>query len=239
MFDEVDKRLEAWAKTFFADLEVSFRAPGAETDRLSVCLYLLDVVPVPAGRGLRLPPLQMTLRYLVVPQGAVPSETHQLLGRLLISAMENVEFEIEKEQLPFEIWRAFGIMPQPSFVLLVPFKYERTEKLAPPVRSPLRVEQTVLETLQGRITVELKVQETLDGEISVKQIPVLDANVEIPLLKLSTKTDADGYFRFASIPSEPPDKNLLIRVKGREFSVSTSQAERRGNLFLFDLKLEE
>jgi len=225
MFDEVDKRLEAWAKEISADLEVSFGAPGTEIDKLNLCLYLLEVVPVPAGRGIRLPPFQMMLRYLIIPQGVIPSETHRLLGKLLISAMENAEFEIEKKSLHFEIWRAFGIVPQPSFVLLVPFKYERTEKLASLVRYPLTVKKTVLKTLHGQIL--------------VNQVPIMDANVKIPLLKLFTKTDADGIFRFASIPSEPPDKNLLIWVKGREFSVSTKQAEQRGNLFLFDLKLEE
>lgn len=225
MFDEVDKSLEAWAKDVFADLEVSFFTPVKETDTLSLCLYLLDVFPSPSGRGNRLPPLLATLRYLVVPQGSVPSENHQLLGKLLVSAMENADFEIEKEPLPFEVWQAFGIAPRPSFVLRVTFKYERTEKLAPPVRHPLTVKHTALETLQGRVL--------------VNQIPMMDANVEIPYLKIFAKTDANGNFRFAKLPSEPPDKNLLIKVKGREFPVSTSQAERRGNLFLFDLKLEE
>lgn len=225
MFDEVDKQLAAWATSNSSGLEISFRSPEAETDKLRLYLYLLDVFPVPAGRGTVLPPIQMTLRYLIVPQGAEAAETHSILGKLMIAAMENSEFEVEKAPLPFEVWRAFGIAPQPSILLRVPFKYERTEKLAPPVRYPLTVKQTILETLQGRI--------------SVNQIPMMDAKVEIPKLKLFTKTDAEGNFNFASLPSVPSNKDLVIRVKGREFSVSTSQAERRGNRFLFELKLEE
>jgi hypothetical protein len=225
MFNELDKWLESWAKEVFADLEVSFGVPAAETDRLSLCLYLLDVLPSPSGRGSRLPPLQMTLRYLVIPQGKVPAENHQLLGKLFISAMENAELEIEKEPLPVELWRAFGIVPRPAFILRVPFKHERTEKIAPPVRQPLQLKQAILESLYG--------------QVSINRIPMANANVEIPLLKLFTKTDPDGKFLFASLPSEPTGKNLLIRVKGREFSVSTSEAARHGNLFLFDLKLEE
>ncbi len=224
MFDDVDKELESWAKETFSNLEVSFGKP-TETDNLSLCLYLLDLFPEPTGRAVRLPPLQITLRYLVVPQGAIISETHQLLGKLLVSAMENTRFEIEKEPLPFDVWQAFGISPRPSFVLRVLFKHERMEKLAPPVRHPLTIRQAVLEPLHG--------------QISVNQMPMSDANVEIPLLKIFTKTDANGKFFFASLPSEPTDKSLLIRVKGHEFSTSLSQAERRGDLFLFNLKLEE
>lgn len=227
MFDEIDKRLEIWAKAVFEgkDLEISFAAPAVAAENASVYLYLLDVLPMPPGRGVRLPPVQVTLRYLVVPQAKTPGEAHQLLGNLIVAALDNAEFEVEKEPLPFAVWQAFGLAPQPSFILRVPFKHERKEQIAPPVRFPVTLQQAILESLQG--------------QISLNQIPLASAKVEIPLLKLFTQTDADGRFRFASLPSEPQDKNLLIRAKGREFSVSTSQATRRGNLFLIDLNLED
>lgn len=227
MFDEIDKHLESWARDVFegGDLEISFAAPLAETVKPSVYLYLLDVLPAPPGRGVRLPPLQITLRYLVVPQAKTPGESHRLLGRMLVSAMANAEFEIEKEPLSLDLWRAFGIAPRPAFILRVAFKHDRKEQIAPPVREPVRLRQALLESLQG--------------QISLNRIPLVSAKVEIPLLKVFTQTDADGKFRFASLPSEPQDKSLLIRAKGREFSVSTGEAIRRGNLFLIDLKLED
>ncbi|HEX8369223.1 MAG TPA: hypothetical protein VF604_11835 [Pyrinomonadaceae bacterium] len=228
MFDEIDKHLESWARDVFEgeDFEISFAAPAAaETEKASVYLYLLDVLPTPPGRGVRLPPLLVTLRYLIVPQAKTPNEAHQLLGKMLVSAMENAEFEVEKEPLPLEVWRAFGIAPRPAFILRVPFKHERKEQIAPSVREPIQLRQAILESLQG--------------QISLNRIPLVSAKVEIPLLKLFTQTDADGKFRFASLPSEPQDKSLLIRAKGREFSVSTRDATRRGNLFLIDLKLED
>lgn len=228
MFDRIDKHLEGWAREVFKDrdLEISFAAPAAGApEKPSVYLYLLDLIPAPPGRGVRLPPVQITLRYLVAAQAKTPGEAHELLGNLIVAAMENAEFEVEKEPLPLDIWRAFGIAPRPAFVLRVPFKHERKEQIAPPVRFPVTLRQAVLESLHG--------------QISLNRIPLVSAKVEIPALKLYTQTDADGKFRFASLPSEPPDKNLLIRAKGREFSVLTSQAERRGNLFLIDLKLED
>jgi hypothetical protein len=227
MFDEIDKHLESWAKDVFEgkDFEISFAAPDAETEKTSIYLYLLDVIPTPPGRGAPLPPLLITLRYLVVPQAKTPKEAHQLLGKMLVAAMENVEFEVEKEPLPLDAWQSFGIAPRPSFLLRVPFKHERKEKPAPPVRFPLTIRQTAMSRLRG--------------QISLNQIPLVSAKVEIPSLKLYTETDADGRFRFAALPPEPKNKKLLIRAKGREFSVSTSQAERRGDLFLIDLKLED
>jgi len=54
MFDELDRRLEGWAKAIVADLTVSFNVPTGETDKLNLCLYLLDVIPVAAGRGVHL-----------------------------------------------------------------------------------------------------------------------------------------------------------------------------------------
>ncbi|HEY0048008.1 MAG TPA: hypothetical protein VGB68_01895 [Pyrinomonadaceae bacterium] len=227
MFDEIDKHLESWARDVFegGDLEISFAAPLAETEKPSVYLYLLDVLPTPPGRGVRLPPLRITLRYLVVPQAKTPGESHRLLGKMLVSAMENAEFEVEKEPLSLDLWRAFGIAPRPAFILRAAFKHDRKEQIAPPVREPVRLRQALLESLQG--------------QISLNRIPLVSAKVEIPLLKVFTQTDADGKFRFASLPSEPQDKSLLIRAKGREFSVSTGDAIRRGNLFLIDLKLED
>jgi hypothetical protein len=230
MFDEVDKNLESWAKDVFegSDFEISFAAPtpdAAETEKTSVYLYLLDVVPAPPGRGAPLPPLQITLRYLVVPQAKTPAQTHRLLGNMLIAAMENADFEVEKESLPLDLWQAFGIAPRPSFIMRVPFKHERKETPAPPVRFPLTIRQTAIARLRGQVT--------------LNRIPLAAAKVEIPLLRLYTETDTDGKFRFGSLPPEPKDKKLLIRAKGREFAVSTSQAERRGDLFLIDLKLED
>ena len=225
MFDEIDKKPENWVIEVVSGLKISFDISADELDKSDVCIYLLDVSPAPPGRGVRLPPLQIMLRYLVFPCGSDPKETHQLLGKLLISALENGEFEIENKPPPIEIWQAFGIVPKPAHTSVVPFKYERKEKLAPNVRYPLTIKQTVLENLQGKV--------------SVNQIPMADVKIDIPLLKIYTKTDNRGFFQFSSLPSQPTDKNLLIRVKQHQFSVFTSQAERLGNLLLFDLKLEE
>ncbi|HLM00480.1 MAG TPA: hypothetical protein VK400_05460, partial [Pyrinomonadaceae bacterium] len=154
MFDRIDKHLEIWAREVFKgrNLEISFAAPAAAAgaaENPSVYLYLLDVIPAPPGRGMRLPPVQITLRYLVAPQAKTPGEAHELLGNLIVAAMENAAFEVEKEPLPLDVWRSFGIAPRPAFILRVPFKHERKEQIAPPVREPVTLKQAILESLQG------------------------------------------------------------------------------------------
>jgi hypothetical protein len=225
MFDKTDERLESWLKSITQDLEVFFAVPTKDLKKQGVYIYLLDLLPNPSGRGVRRPPLQITLRYLIFPQSEDPKENHGILGNLLISAMESTEFEVEKNPILPEIWQAFGLPPQPAFILRVPFTLEREEKLAPPVRFPAVINQTTLESFQGRI---------LAG-----RIPIVNAKVEIPALKTTATTNSDGFFRFASIPSEPKNKNLIIRAKGREFSVFTDQIDRSGDLFDIQIKLEE
>lgn len=225
MFDKTDERLESWLKSITQDLEIFFAVPTKDLKKQGVYIYLLDLLPNPSGRGVRRPPLQITLRYLIFPQAETPKENHRVLGNLLISAMESTEFEVEKNPIPSGIWQAFGVPPQPAFILRVPFTLEREEKLAPPVKFPVVINQTTLESLQGRIF--------------ANEIPVANAKVVIPALQITTTTNSDGFFRFASVPSEPKDKNLIVRAKGREFSVSTDQIDRSGDLFDIQIKLEE
>lgn len=225
MFDEVDKQLEAWAKTVSPDLKVSFAAPDRESNERQVCLYLLDVIPEPLGRGSRVSLHQLNARYLVIPFSPDPIDCHRLLGVMMRSALDDPTFTVGKELLPVAMWSAFGIAPRPSFTLRVPCRYEREEKLAPPVRHPLTLRQTILESLQGRVL--------------VNHMPTPNARIDIPSLNLSVSTDTDGRFGFTSVPTEPSEKHLLIKVKGRDFTVSTGQAARKGNEYLFDLKWEE
>lgn len=225
MFDKTDERLESWLKSITQNLEVFFTSPTKDLKKQGVYIYLLDLLPNPSGRGVRRPPLQVTLRYLIFPQTEDPKENHRVLGNLLISAMESSEFEVEKNLIPPGIWQAFGMPPQPAFILRVPFTLKREEKLAPPVKFPVVINQTTLESLQGRIL--------------AKEIPIANAKIDIPALQITTTTNSDGFFRFASIPSEPKDKNIIIRARGREFAVSTDQIDRSGDLFVIQIKLEE
>ena len=240
MFDETDTRLEAWTKSALKGVEVSLSPPltaagsaaGADkaankaAEKITVRLYLMEVVPTPPARGVRLPPIQAILRYLITTEAADPKKAHRALGELMIAAVDEPEFEMEKDTLPAELWSSFGIAPRPAFVLRVPFKHERKERPVKMVRFPLTMERSPLVQLHGKV-------------ISTSNIPLAGAKVELPTFKLYTTTDADGIFMFPAVPADPKNKSLFIRAKGREFSISTKQAESEGGKLVIQLPMEE
>lgn len=225
MFDQIDNQLQKWIESVLDKVEVTFLPPGSTLSGRNVCLYLLEVATEQKGRGTRLPPLQMTLRYLIVPNGVEPQEAHKILGDLLIAALENTEFEVEKEPFPLSAWTTFGIAPRPSFVLRVGFKYERHEKLAPPVKHPLVVRSTSLHNLHGQIL----------GE----DLPLMNAQVRLPEFDRTTTTDYQGRFQFSAIPVEPAAKNLFVRAREQEFLIKLDQTDCSGDGLVINLRLEE
>ena len=227
MIAPIDRRLEDWIASILDKVDVSLALPGEKETGRGVGLYLMELLHEPPARGMRRPPLQIMLRYLVTTWADKPEEAHQMLGDLLIAASENTEFEVEQEPLPVAIWSAFGVAPRPSFVLRVSFKHERPEKLAPPVRQQLVLKQSALRSLHGQV-------------LGPQDIPIASARVEVPALQLSTSTDYEGRFHFTAVPVEPRIKLLRVRAKGREFSINTEeQAGRDDEPLVLHLELEE
>ena len=148
-----------------------------------------------------------------------------MLGALVIGALENPEFEVEQDPVPISLWTALGIPPRPAFVIRVPFRHERPQKLAPPVRHPLVVKRLPLRSFKGQI-------------VGPGNIPIMNAQVELPSLDLSTITDSRGTFHFSSIPDEPGEKLLRVRAKGQEFSINAKQAASETEPLVIQLQLE-
>ncbi len=226
MFDQVDNQLAEWIKEVQDKIEVTFVPPDTSLSQTCIFLHLLDVAPNLTGRGNNHTPLQILLRYLIVPFAEEPRESHRILGELLIAALDNKEFEIEKESLPIDAWKAFAMMPRPSFILRVLFKLERAVKLAPPVRHPLVLQPSPFQTLHGEI-------------LGPENLPIMNARIEIPELNRSILTDYQGRFQFSAVPSEPKIRKLLVRAKGRVFSINTDQNQNLDEKLIIHLKLEE
>ncbi|HEV2914247.1 MAG TPA: hypothetical protein VGX92_13300 [Pyrinomonadaceae bacterium] len=225
MIDQVDRRLEDWIGSTLDQVEVSLLPPGESATGRGVNLYLMELINNPPARGLRRPPVQMMLRYLVMTRADKPEDAHRMLGDLVIAALENPEFEVELEPLPVAVWTAFGVAPRPCFVLRVPLRHERPEKLAPSVKHPLVVKQSPLRSLHGQV-------------LGPESIPIMNARVELPALQLSTRTDSRGRFHFSAVPAEPRVKLLRVLAKGREYSITTEQAERDHEPFVINLQME-
>jgi Carboxypeptidase regulatory-like domain len=224
MIGDIDQRLVTWIRTVLDSVDVSLALPGPGGAAKQVSLYLMELAPQPAARSNRRPPLQMMLRYLVLPQADDPIEAHRMLGELIVSALESSDFEVEQDALSPTTWLSLGLAPRPAFVLRVPFRWERPEKLAPRVTQPLIIKQTSFASIHGQI-------------VGPNAIPIADARVELPALERATTTDYLGRFQFSSVPAEPSEKQLRVRAKGKEFTVTTSQADV-GEPLVIHLELE-
>jgi hypothetical protein len=167
----------------------------------------------------------MTLRYLITTQAPKPEDAHQMLAALVIAAHDHPEFEVEQEPLPLSLWSVLGIPPRPAFVLRVPFRHERPEKLAPRVRKPIVIKQIALHSFGGQI-------------LGPEDIPLMNAQVELPALELFTTTDFKGRFFFSAVPAAPGARLLRVRAKGQEFSINTEQAGSDQDPLVIHLQLE-
>jgi len=204
MIEKVDQRLSEWiANVLTEDIEVSLLPPGGTGDKKIVGLYLKDILPSAPTRGSRRPPLQVLLRYLVTCRAKNQAEAHKILGRLLFAAMEHPEYEVELEPVPAEDWTAFGTIPMPSFMLRLPIRFERPEEPVRLIRSPIEVNQSPLESMQGTV-------------MGPQQTPLTNARVELSTHNLVTRTDIKGRFIFPAVPAKPAAKKIRIIARGRE-----------------------
>ncbi|MBI4538136.1 MAG: DUF4255 domain-containing protein [Gemmatimonadetes bacterium] len=208
MIDEVDRRLKEWITTVLEGVEVTLDPPGPEGPEgpghhgHGISLYLMEVVNRRVTReGRRAPVQQLALHYLVTAWADDREGAHRILGVLMLEAMRAPEFEVELDPAPVETWGAFGVPPQPSFVLSVPLQREIAEAAAPLVRVAPRVKTSSLRAIEGSV-------------VGPGGVPIAGAVVELPLLSLSTRTDWKGRFRFAGAPAEGPAIRLRVRAKG-------------------------
>jgi len=207
MADEFDERLKNWVGSTIQGVKLSLAAPETTKAGRGVGLYLLELIQSPMPSTNRRPPLQLTLRYLVTVWSDKPEDGHQILVDLMFAAMENKDFQVELEPIPLTVWTAFGVPPQPSFVLRVPLRRERPETDAKLVRGPLKIHSSPMMAFHGLL-------------LGPGDMPLSDCRVEVPALGLSASTDHKGRFYFPGVPAAGP-KKLLVKAKGRELPVSS------------------
>ena len=215
MSDQIDDRLKRWIEATIDGAAVSLSAPDAQRSGEGVGLYLLEVLQSSAMSTLKPPPLQLTLRYLVTTWSEQMENAHAALTRLFFAAMESTDFEVERTPPPVELWRAFGVRPQPAFVLRAPLLQERPHTPAKLVRQPVRVEMVSRVAFFGRV-------------LGPEDVPIANCFVEVPALGLSTRSDYEGHFAFAGLPAGRATA-FVLRARGQEMSVSSDQnfADRR------------
>jgi len=206
MADEFDERLKSWVTSEIPGIAVSLGAPERQRSGRGVGLYLLEITPSPPPSTNRRPPLQLSLRYLITAWSTSPEESHQILVQLTFAAMESRDFQVEPDSIPMSVWTAFGVDPQPSLVLRMPWRRERPVETIL-VREPLKIQSSPVMAFHGVL-------------LGPGDVPLSDCRVEVPALGFSTSTDHKGRFYFPNVPSVGP-KKLLIKAKGRELPVNS------------------
>ena len=209
MIEAVDQLLTRWAQPIFPDARVSLLPPGRLEGEPGIGLYLTDLIQAPARHDTRAVPLQLTLRYLVTTWHEDPETAHALLGRLLSAASDSNEFSVELHPVPSDVWRAFGVPPQPAFSLKVPLRIERPEPRARPVLRTVEVVNSRLGALSGLL-------------LGPSDVPIANARIELVGCDAKAKTDSKGRFRLDAIPLERQPRRMRIFAKGRTLMVDTT-----------------
>jgi hypothetical protein len=219
---EVDTELLGWlgAAAGPADVELGPPLPAGAA-RPVVRVHLLDVLGREPVRGGQDVAHHAELRYLVTAGGDTPAAAHVLLGRLLEAALGHAGGVLEREPPGPLLWLAFGVPPQPCFVLRVPHVLREDTGDAPPVTRPLRVRTGGLGQLVGTVR-------------AGAGVPVPYAQVRMgPVVAV---TDGRGAFRLpvAGDPAGP----LAVALKGRPVRAAVTGVGTAADPYVVQIQTE-
>jgi hypothetical protein len=213
MIDEIDQLMVEWVASVVPDAEVVFDAPRASSAAPTVHLYLIALQNAVPTRRDHPRAYEIALRYLVAVSAPQPQVAHRLLGQLLVAGLDRADLQVEMPALSPEFWVAFGVAPQPAFLLQRPLTVERPMR-APRVRYPAEVQVVPVGELSGLV-------------LTPDDVPVVRARVELPDLHASTFTDGDGRFRFGAVPAHAQARRVRVVAKGTELVVSRRSADEQ------------
>jgi len=226
VIDQADERLREFITgAIGAGVSVSPRLPSGAVGRMVSC-YLLELVPVPAERSVRRPPLQVELRYLITTWDDDHLAAHRILGQLVFAAMAEDSLEVEREPLGAALWTALGIPPRPAFVVRVPLRVERPDRAAPRVREPLHVEIGPAGRLTGIV-------------MGPRDTPIMNARVEAVGLDAITVTDAAGRFQLPTLPSNGPPLRVRVAAHGVQTEVVRDASDTDDGVMTIRLPIPE
>ncbi|MDB5343447.1 MAG: hypothetical protein JWP89_1824 [Schlesneria sp.] len=221
---DVDRELAEWISRVFPALKVSFDLPTEAANGDGISLYLLGIEQAVAKQG-RNPATQLSLRYLITAWDHEPQNAHRVLGELAFSAMEQQRLELEWMPLSTDLWTALQLRPRPAIVVRTQLARTRALSESPPVRTGLTTRETKLAPLTGVI-------------LGPNAIPIANASIEVATLKLNTRSDFDGRFRFPALPADlRPIFN--VEFKGRKVTVTADRTVGSGKPLVIHLDESE
>jgi hypothetical protein len=133
---------------------------------------------------------------------------------------------VDLTPVPAAVWAGLRVSPRPGFRVRVPVRRERPEGVVHRVRFPVVTQMVPAEVLLGRV-------------VGPGDVPIPGALVELPSLKLSTRTDAQGCFRFPRVPPAATLGRLEVRAKGELLEVGAESLATGTQPLLIRLPLKE
>jgi hypothetical protein len=216
--DATEERLADWVRSALGKIkaELAWGAPLASAKSPTTSLTLLEITPTPLPRTTEKPPLKLKLRYLLTVQAPDPQDAHGLLVSLAFSAMDETDWDVELGSLPPAVWEALGVPLQPSIVLNVPLLQERPVRRVSRVREPMVLQTGSFRSIFGTV-------------LGPGDLPIMGAQVDLPSLGRGARTDYQGNFRLAGVPTKPAPASLRVRAKGVETSVDLATLAPSGD----------
>lgn len=184
--------------------------------------------PPPRGGRKKLP-LQLVLHYLVTTHGPDLAQAHRLLWDLTVSSVARSQTDgwtVDFTPLPDSVWAAFAVPPQPSLGLGIPVRHEWDQPEIPIVSEPVQVESSPITTLIGKV-------------VGPGDVPIANARLELPSLGLTTVTNAEGQFRFVSVPGgKNYPREIIVTAKGQRQTIKLAM-DAKGEPVHLELELVE
>jgi hypothetical protein len=212
MFQDTSDALLTWAREVLGDVPVRLGSPSPGPTTSGVAFHLLDITPHAGPNGEQYRRLHATLRYLATASAPDASTAHNLLGRVMVAAMQHKTFTLDREPPPTALWQALGVPPQPALLL----KCHAHHELSRPEPSPSRrtiYASTPSSHLDGRVV-------GADGR------PVEQATVVVPKYEMRARTDDGGHFHLPPLPRHET-ATLVVHAHGRQQTVDLVQAGGR------------
>lgn len=214
---ETAHQLRSWVEAVLEEsglgaLNVELRCFGASAaagGKSGVQLKLAQVLAAPFDDAAV---LQFRARYVLGTTALDAEDTHRVFGALVFAALDSDKWEIDLDAgdgttrpLSFSITTLVRREPRPRTV------------------------QRVLHSISGAAagsTLLTGAAPLIGRLLGPGRLPIVGAIVHLPVLSLTTSSDARGYFRFPLVPLDSRSIGIEVRAKGETWRL---EAQRKAD----------
>lgn len=140
-------------------------------------------------------PLRLRVRHLVTVDSPA-GDGVDALDRVLTGAAADPDFPLVIEPIPGDVWSALGLTPRLGLLVDVHAHVTRTRRIAPRVRSALRMDHVPMRSMRGRV-------------VGPEGVPVAGIRVLAAGTGSATYTDSSGDFVLNGLLSTGTTRLLL------------------------------